>query len=75
MTARQSGLAHQLKEFVIQNKQLLNPDTTCAIEMTCSLPEGSKYQETEFKLLDSDFSLNECIGGPGQTGVQGIIMV
>jgi hypothetical protein len=61
MTARKSGLAHQLKEFVIQNKHLLNPDAKCAIEMTRSLPQGSKYLETEFKLLDSDHTLNECM--------------
>lgn len=61
MTARQSGLAHHLKEFVLQHNHLLNPDAKCAIEMTRSLPEGSKYLQTEFKLVDSDHTLNDCI--------------
>jgi len=60
-TERRPGLAHQLMEFVQSHQELLNPDAMHAIEVTRSLPEDGKYMETEFQIVESEHSLNECI--------------
>lgn len=60
-TGQKPGLAYQLMEFVQRNQQLLDPNAKFAIEVTRSLTEGSKYLETEFRLIESEKCLNECI--------------
>jgi hypothetical protein len=60
-TDRRPGLAYELMEFVQNHQQLLNPDARYAIEINRSLPEGSKYLETEFRIVESELTLNECI--------------
>jgi len=57
-----SGLAHQIREMVSKNHQLLDPDEACQITVTRSYGPGSKYPQTHLALNQTSRSLNECLG-------------
>ena len=48
-------------EFVQKHRELLDPESMCELQITRSMPKNSEYLETEFQLIQSDRSLNECI--------------
>ena len=57
----QPGLGYQFMRFVQKNQELLDPGAKSAIEVTRASPTGSRYLNTELRLVESDLSLDECI--------------